>query len=501
MAESTNSGVDSSLPRWIVIAIALLSLPAFLLGLTVPFIGPDEPRYAEVGREMWQSGDLITPTLAGYHWFEKPPLLYWLETLFYSIFGVNEFAARLGPALCGLSIIVCLWLLGRAVVDDNERQLTSWFVVIAASTLGLITFSHAASTDIVVTLPLTVAMSSFFIYDRRSAADEIGWRLYGPLLVMYFAAGFALLAKRLIGIIFPPAIIILFYVLSRRWPDRRLMVSSLWGIPMTLAVAAVWYVPMYVKYGGEFIQEFIIRQHFERFTTNVFQHPQRFYFYLYVLPLMTLPWLPFFVIGLWNAVRQAISPERREASSSLLIFCFSWLLVPLVFFSTSTSKLPGYILPAIPAAIIMAAIGVHSLAKKSRVRMWICAGIAGATMITVTILLVTAFPPSAASESVKPLLDVANRRGFGAEKILLLHNENFNAEFYAGDRLSRDPNGKQVKLYGPSEVEQVIRSSGSTSALVLVPKEYLHQLLEYQDLTCEVLAENHDDAIVAVRLR
>jgi 4-amino-4-deoxy-L-arabinose transferase-like glycosyltransferase len=501
MAESTNLGVDSSLPRWVVLAIALLSLPAFLLGLNVPFIGPDEPRYAEVGREMWRSGDLITPTLAGYHWFEKPPLLYWLETFFYSIFGVNEFAARLGPALCGLSIVACLWVLGRAVFEGNERQLTNWFVLVAASTLGLITFSHAASTDIVVTLPLAVAMTSFFVYDRRSGTDEVGWRLYRPLFLMYFAAGFALLAKGLIGIIFPPAIIILFYVLSRRWPHRRLMMSSLWGIPITLAIAAIWYMPMYVKYGDEFIREFIIRQHFERFTTNVFQHPQRFYFYLYVLPLMTLPWLPFFVAGLWRGVRQAINRQRREALSSLLIFCFSWLLVPLVFFSASNSKLPGYILPSIPPAIIIAAIGVYSLAKKSRSRMWICAGLAAATIITVAVLLVTAFPPRAARESVKPLLDVADSRGFGAANILLLHNENFSAEFYAGDRLSRDPNGKQVKLYGPSEVEQVIRSSGSTSELVLVPKEYLHQLLEYQDLTCEVLAENRDDCLVVVTLR
>ena len=497
MAESSSQAEQTVLPKWVVAIIALLALPAFFLGLTVPFIGPDEPRYAEVGREMFQSGDWITPTLAGFHWFEKPPLLYWFEAVFYSIFGVNEFAARLGPALCGLAIIGCLWLLGRLALP-NEKAAANWFVIVGVSTLGLITFAHAATTDVVVTLPLTMAMVAFFIFDERLAASKSGAKLYLPLVVMYAAAGVALLAKGLIGLIFPPAIILVYLILSRRLPSRTLLLSALWGIPLTLAVASIWYVPMYVRYGNEFVHEFIIRQHFERFTTNVFQHPQPFYFYLYVLPLLTLPWLPFFLIGVWKAVGKAFTRDANPGGrSSLQLFALGWLIVPIAFFSLSVSKLPGYILPALPAAIIFSGLAAWDLSRKRIRWTWVSAGMAGATLIVVTILLVTVFPERAAQESVKPLLNAADQRGLGSTKILLMHADNFSAEYYAGDRLPRDAEGKQHKLYGSAELDQAIRNSlGPT--LVVVPKKYTDQVIEDVNLRSELLAENRDHCILVI---
>lgn len=502
MAESTNSRVDSSPPRWAVLAIALLSLPAFLLGLTVPFIGPDEPRYAEVGREMWQSGDWITPTLGGYHWFEKPPLLYWLEASSYSVFGVNEFAARLGPALCGLATVLCLWLLARYALDPAEKYLANWFAVIAASTLGLITFSHAATTDVVVTLPLTVAMSAFFVFDRRLSRGKTGLSLGGPLAIMYGAAGAALLAKGLIGIIFPPVILAAYYLVSKGWPPAKLLLSAIWGIPLTLGVAAIWYLPMYERYGDEFINEFIIRQHFERFVTNVFQHPQRWYFYLYVLPLMTLPWLPLFLTGSWRAVRLRLSNKPKlDSTSALLYFACCWLLVPLVFFSASTSKLPGYVLPALPPAILISAIAVQDLAMKHRIWVWITTSLAGATLVIVSVLLVTAFPERARQRSVKPLIAAANDRDLGSARVLFLHSYNFGAEFYARGRFDRDPLGRQVRLFGVEEVKSEIKSLGDHTALVIVPKEYASTLGDRMDLDAVMLAENSSDAIYAVTLK
>jgi 4-amino-4-deoxy-L-arabinose transferase-like glycosyltransferase len=501
VSESPNPPAENNLPTWAWTVLALLTFPAFLLGLTVPFIGPDEPRYAEVGREMWQSGDWITPTLGGYHWFEKPPLLYWFEACFYSIFGVNEFAARLGPALSGLGIVVCLWLVARTTVGRCAPRLANWIAVIAASTLGLITFSHAATTDVVVTLPLTIAMSAFFVYDRRSASGKVGAKLYTPLATIYIAAGVALLAKGLIGLIFPPAIIIVYYALSRRWPTRTLIFSAMWGLPLTLAVAAIWYVPMYLRYGSEFINEFIIRQHFERFTTNVFQHPQPFYFYLWVLPLMTMPWLPFFVAGLWKAVRQVAKRDDSSQASPLLLFSLAWLLVPLVFFSASGSKLPGYVLPSLPAAIILTGIVVNSLGRSSRSWTRIFAVLAGVTLVAVSVVLLVVLPGQASQESVKPLLDAAADRGFESSSVVLMYADSFGSEFYAGDRLPRPADGKQLKLYGASELEQTLRDGDGSPTLVLIPKEYSREILDDPRLRSEVLAENHDSLIAIVTLK
>ena len=111
-------------PRWFWLVFFALTVFVYFFGLTLPLLGPDEPRYAEVGREMFLRNDWITPTLGGFNWFEKPALLYWLEIVSYHIFGVNEFAARVGPALCGLGTIISVWLLCpslRGLVHTRKR--------------------------------------------------------------------------------------------------------------------------------------------------------------------------------------------------------------------------------------------------------------------------------------------------------------------------------------------------------------------------------------------
>ncbi|HEX8734228.1 MAG TPA: phospholipid carrier-dependent glycosyltransferase, partial [Pyrinomonadaceae bacterium] len=103
---------------WILLAIAVVFI--YFFGLDVPLLGPDEPRYAQVAREMCERGDWITPTLGGFEWFEKPSLLYWLEIGAYKIFGVSEFAARFGSALFGLGTVFCLWILGKSSVAGGR---------------------------------------------------------------------------------------------------------------------------------------------------------------------------------------------------------------------------------------------------------------------------------------------------------------------------------------------------------------------------------------------
>src|SRR5215204_2106906 len=97
------------------IAFISVTILVYFFGLTMPLVGPDEPRYAQVAREMFERADWITPTLGGFNWFEKPALLYWLQIASYNVFGVSEFAARFGSALFGLGTVASLWLLGKHV--------------------------------------------------------------------------------------------------------------------------------------------------------------------------------------------------------------------------------------------------------------------------------------------------------------------------------------------------------------------------------------------------
>lgn len=111
---------SSKTEKYVWIAFAVIIVAVYFFGLTVPLLGPDEPRYAQVAREMFERGDWVTTTLGGFNWFEKPALLYWLQIASYNIFGVNEFAARFGSAIFGLGTIFSLWILGKFTAETQR---------------------------------------------------------------------------------------------------------------------------------------------------------------------------------------------------------------------------------------------------------------------------------------------------------------------------------------------------------------------------------------------
>ncbi len=495
-----------SVPAWVWISLFVLAVGAYFAGLDMPLVGPDEPRYSQVAREMFNRGDLVTPTLGSYHWFEKPALLYWLQIGAYSLLGVTEFAARIGPALFGLGTVLSLWMLGRSV-DVNSRDdvkngsFALWLALIAASSLGIVVFAHGASFDIIVTFPMTAAMVSFFVFDQAKPRSFRSSTL--PLLLFYFFIGLALLAKGLIGIVLPFAIVGLYHLHSRKLPNKPFIISLVWGTLLATAVAATWYWPMYARHGYKFVDEFFFQHHFQRFTSNKYQHPQPFYFFFWVLPLMTIPWLPFFGAAVVSYVRGLFRTPTAGAStnsSPLLLFAWAWLLVPLVFFSLSGSKLPGYILPAVPAALVITGIYVFGLVKSSfRWRNFVL-GLAGLTFAVLIAVALFAAPRFAERDSVKSLLDAANARGHVSEPVLMFLRISHNAEFYAARRLVRDEEGKQRRILTKDELVSELHTLGGR-AVVLVPTEYIAQLLSIKEIETAVLGNNDEFSVAIVSLR
>ena len=480
---------------WLLFAIAIVV--AYFAGLTMPLVGPDEPRYAQVAREMFERGDWITPTLGGFNWFEKPALLYWLEIASYHVFGVTEFAARFGSALFGLGTVISLWILGRHVETTSDElrsnNFANWLGLIAASTVSIIAFAHGASFDIILTFPIAAAMVGFYIYDSTQRTL--------PLVAFYFFVGLALLAKGLVGIVFPFAIAGFYYLLSKKLPDKKLIFSLIWGTLVTIVVSALWYLPMYLRHGYEFVDQFFIQHHFQRFTSNKYQHPQPFYFFFWVLPLMTIPWLPFFVAALWSYAKGLIRSDDSDATSerSLRIFALAWIAVPLVFFSFSGSKLPGYILPAVPAAIIFTAEFIYRFVQKSDRRRYAVQAAAAGTFVIVALAAFVFAPKFAESESTKGLFAAADVRGFSDARVMMLHGISHNAEFYAPGRIVRDSDGKQKRFPGPKEVFEELKKNGGKPALVVVPIEYLAQLLNSEYMRTELIKDNGDVALVSVQ--
>ena len=497
----------------------------YLFGLSVPLIGPDEPRYAQVAREMFQRGDFVTPTLGGFLWFEKPALLYWLEIFSFHFFGVSEFAARFFPALFGLGIIFSLYLIGSLAAKDKKENGENGgfsdagfrFALVAASTIGIIVFSRGASFDIVLTFPMTAALAGFFFYDRASGSG--GGTRFVALVAFYFFIGLSLLAKGLIGALFPLAIVGFYYLLSFRVPRRDFFISLIWGAIISAAVASLWYVPMYLRHGWRFIDEFFIQHHFQRYTSNKYLHPQPFYFFFWVLPLMTIPWLPFFLAGFWDFVKSTFSHLRlafRESSPfrflssaqsagsrppQLLLFAFSWLAVPVVFFSFSGSKLPGYIVPAVPAAIIFAAVYSIRFARGNPRRIILINLTAAATCVIVPALVQFALPRFADEDSVKRLIASADALGYSESNVAGFITVSHNAEYYAAGRLVRTEDGKQRRFINTTEIAEEIRHEGGRTLLVLVPLEHLRHIRESDLLASEILDENSELALAAVNLR
>lgn len=511
---------------WIFFAVVIVAV--YFTGLNIPLLGPDEPRYSQVAREMFERNDWITPTLGGFDWFEKPALLYWLQIASYKIFGVSEFAARFGSTLFGLGTIFALWLLGRnspqinADEHESESQRSQtkdqksktdfayWLALIAASSAGLIAFSRGASFDIILTFPTTAALVSFFIFDQSEKKSGVSF--YFSIFGFYFFVGVALIAKGLVGIVFPFAIVAFYYLLRLKFPSGFFIVSLIWGTILSLLVASAWYLPIYQVNGWKFIDDFFIQHHFQRYTSNKYQHPQPFFFFLWVLPLMTIPWLPFFVAAVWKQIKFLISKFKNQSSESetqssklrtqnskLSTFAWAWMLVPLVFFSFSGSKLPGYILPALPAALILTAQFVYEFVQKSQKRKLVLQSLALATFLVVALLAKFFIHDLLHEETVKHLVDTANANGYKTEKILNMHTISHSVEFYGAGRLLRGADGKQVRFYGTKEILEEMQRDNASQVLVLVPLEYLHTLTGSEQVETQVLDENGELAIVLVK--
>ncbi len=528
---------------WSFLFLAIAAFYLYGLG-SVPLVGPDEPRYAQVAREMLARHDLITPTLGGLPWFEKPPLLYWMMMASYRVFGVNEFSARLGPAICALLTAVFIYWIARrgtgptpgspagqpgwggAVREGPEDAQTSgndlarYSALAFLSSLGVIAFARAASFDIVVTMTLTGAFACFFVwhvrYRARSGSDGIkaspsAARTSLLLPAFYLFIGLSLLAKGLIGIVIPFGVIAIYFLLRREWPTRKFVVSLFWGAPLALAVAAVWYGPMIARHGWTFIDQFIIQHHFARFATNKYHHPAPFYFYLPVLALLALPWTGQ-LLAEFNSARRW-SWRGDSPLDRLRVFAIAWIVMPLIFFSFSGSKLTAYILPVMPAvallsgerltcflcagrgdkvmrltgalSITLALVGgwysIRHLPQRSlcfgatllplvvvgvaallrpQMRKLLFVLIPVATLAASAVAMDCAAPVAARTESVRDLLAAASARGYGAARVVQLHNLERTAEFYAAGRLDYGPDGEPIKLEGVNQVADAARHSG-----------------------------------------
>lgn len=316
----------------------------FFFGLSYfGLVGADEPRYAQVAREMFARHDWITPTLGGKAWLEKPPLYYWQAMLAYAIFGVSDWAARLPSAFDASLMVLGVYLFLRRFRPGSEID----GALMTASSAAVVGFARAASTDMPLAATLTLAMLVWYAWFERHSKLS--------LALFWVLVGLGMLAKGPVAPLLAGIMIFLFAIAKR---DYALVWRSLWlpGILIFCVVAVPWYVAVQIK-NPEFIRVFILEHNLARFGTNLYHHPEPFWFYIPVSLLGLLPWTIFFIAAFWENVRAWWNEKAAPLASedALPVFLLIWFVVPLLFFSLSRSKLPGYILPALPAATILVA--------------------------------------------------------------------------------------------------------------------------------------------------
>jgi 4-amino-4-deoxy-L-arabinose transferase-like glycosyltransferase len=327
---------------WAILIAATLYVCYFSNLSVIGFVGPDEPRYAWIARDMAETGDWVTPRLYGRPWFEKPPLLYWGGAIFFKLMpGKPEIAARLPSATCALLAMLALaWLAWRTYGEECAR----WLLLLLPTSVGMIAFSHACATDMPFAGMLTVAMVCAAVVlglippnDDSPILPRTPWI---ALLLFGFFLGLAVLAKGPAAIILCGGAVFFWVLLTKRWRDALPLLH-----PTAIAAFCVTALPWYILCGRRnpgFFRVFIVEHNFKRYLTPEFQHVQPFWFYVPIVLIAFLPWTASLVWSAWMGI-------RNRPFQPLVLFLLCWSVFCLVFFSISRSKLPGYILPAIPA--------------------------------------------------------------------------------------------------------------------------------------------------------
>ena len=341
--------------------LLLAGFCAFFFFFGLPYfglVGADEPRYAQIASEMLNRYDWITPLLGGKPWLEKPPLYYWQAMLAYSIFGVSDWAARLPSAVDATLLVVATYFFSRKFTPRIALD----SALMAASAAATIGFARAASTDMPLAAMFSIAMLAwYFWYDTGSQ-----WFL----LAFYFFTGMGALAKGPVAPFLAAVILIIFAVLRR---NSKLLWRTLWlpGILLFLVVTLPWYIAVQIR-NPEFFRVFILQHNLARFGSNLYHHKEPFWYFVPVTLLGLLPWTVLTLVSIFSFRRISGPREGENRNHVLKCFLLVWLIVPILFFSISQSKLPGYILPAIPAGVLLAALYVQRCtADERRPGLWV----------------------------------------------------------------------------------------------------------------------------------
>lgn len=305
---------------------------------------PDEPRYAEVAREMVLTGDYLIPHLNGRTYTRKPPLLFWVDALSYKVFGVKEWTARLPVAIMGLVAVLATMYLGTRLFSP----LVGFWGGLILITIPWFTWeARRAKMDIPLTLLVLLAIMAFYfgnLVDRRERKKKFLYYALG-----FSAVGIGALGKGPVAFSVPGLALACYHLHTR---DLHILKEKeFWlAFPLAFLFYFLWLVPACVKLGG---WSYALDQVYYK-TSALFLHTKVHrhgpLFYLYHLPLDAFPW----VLFLPGAILYSFKLPEDEKRPFLLLFW--WFVANFLFFSIAKTKRSTYLLPLYPAMALTVAL-------------------------------------------------------------------------------------------------------------------------------------------------
>ena len=340
--------------RHALIFLALLTLSGLLFFLGLGDMGltdRDEGRNAEAGREMFESGDRLTPTFNGELRVAKPVLLYWLMDRSYRLFGVNEFAARFPSALFGVALILLHYLF---LLHQRDRTIALFGALMLLLNLEILGLGRMALTDSVLVFFTTASLYGLWL----GLHGEGGMRRW--IWAFYIGMALATLTKGPVGFALPLIVAALYLTWTRRWRDYWQKGFPLAGMLLFILLAAPWYAAMFLIHGEAYASGAKANT-IGRFLSPMEGHQGTIFFYLPVLLLGFFPWSALLPVPLyrtlkdWYQLRRARTHPDPAGMSELDLFASLWVLGVFVFFTASSTRLPHYIGPLFPAAALLTA--------------------------------------------------------------------------------------------------------------------------------------------------
>ncbi len=342
--------IQSSALRDLLILLVLASLMLLTdlggLGLT----DRDEGSNAEAAREMLETGDWVSPTLNYEPRFAKPAFVYWFISASYTLFGINEFSARLPSALFGIGLVLLQYSFLARVLGARSGMLGALILLLNLEMIGI---SRMVLTDPELVFCTTLACYGFWLGMEQEGAKRLGF------LGFYIGMACAMLAKGPVGIIIPFLAAFLYLIVTRQWLKYWKTGFPLIGMLFVGIIAAPWYIAMFAIHGDAYIAAAQANTT-GRFANPMEGHGGTIFFYLPVLFIGFFPWSAFLPMSLyhslkdWKGFRTFTSEKTME--QKLALFTSLWVIGLFTFFTLSSTRLPHYIFPLFPAAAVLVAI-------------------------------------------------------------------------------------------------------------------------------------------------